>query len=77
MRNFKASTRYLPAGSATGRSRPCTSTNSPMSLTRLASTSRTETAPLGRFRLARGALYRLRTTDDGAVVDRFDLEVPQ
>jgi hypothetical protein len=43
----------------------------------LSSASRTETAPLARFRLARGSLYRLRTTDDGATVDRFDLEVPQ
>jgi len=37
----------------------------------------TETAPLARFRLARGRLYRLRTTEAGAFVDRFDLEVPQ
>ena len=37
----------------------------------------TETAPLARFRLARGGLYRLRTTEAGAFVDRFDLEVPQ
>jgi len=37
----------------------------------------TETAPLARFRLARGELYRLRTTQAGAYVDRFDLEVPQ
>ena len=37
----------------------------------------TETAPLARFRFARGALYRLRTTPAGAFVDRFDLEVPQ
>ena len=36
-----------------------------------------ETAPLARFRLARGALYRLRTTTDAAIVDRFDLEVPR
>jgi hypothetical protein len=43
----------------------------------VASDSWTETAPLGRFRLARGALYRLRTTPAGASVDRFDLEVPQ
>jgi len=43
----------------------------------VASGSWTETAPLARFRLARGALYRLRTTDAGAAVDRFDLEVPQ
>jgi len=43
----------------------------------VASDSWTETAPLARFRLARGALYRLRTTPAGASVDRFDLEVPQ
>jgi hypothetical protein len=43
----------------------------------VASDSWTETAPLARFRLARGALYRFRTTQSGAVVDRFDLEVPQ
>jgi len=43
----------------------------------VASDSWTETAPLARFRLARGALYRLRTTQSGAFVDRFDLEVPQ
>jgi hypothetical protein len=41
------------------------------------SDSWTETAPLARFRLARGGLYRLRTTPAGAFVDRFDLEVPQ
>jgi hypothetical protein len=39
------------------------------------SASWTETAPLARFRLARGDLYRLRTTPAGAIVDRFDLEV--
>ncbi|HXF97826.1 MAG TPA: hypothetical protein VNJ46_04360 [Gaiellaceae bacterium] len=33
-----------------------------------------ETAPLARFRLAAGALYRLGSTPDGVVVDRFDLE---
>jgi hypothetical protein len=43
----------------------------------LASGSWTETAPLARFRLARGSLYRLRTTEAGTFVDRFDLEVPQ
>ena len=43
----------------------------------VASDSWTETAPLGRFRLSRGALYRLRTTTAGAFVDRFDLEMPQ
>ena len=43
----------------------------------VASGSWTETAPLARFRFARGALYRLRTTESGASVDRFDLEVPQ
>jgi hypothetical protein len=41
------------------------------------SDSWTETAPLARFRFARGALYRLHTTQSGAVVDRFDVEVPQ
>jgi hypothetical protein len=41
------------------------------------SASWTETAPLARFRLAGGALYRLRTSPAGATVDRFDLEVPQ
>jgi hypothetical protein len=39
------------------------------------SASWTETAPLARFRLVRGSLYRLRTTQAGAFVDRFDLEV--
>jgi hypothetical protein len=43
----------------------------------VASDSWTETAPLARFRMAHGALYRLRTTPAGAFVDRFDLEVPQ
>jgi hypothetical protein len=43
----------------------------------LASSSWTQTAPLARFRLARGRLYRLRTTPAGAFVDRFDLEVPR
>jgi hypothetical protein len=43
----------------------------------VASDSWTETAPLARFRLAGGALYRLRTTPAGATVDRFDLEVPR
>jgi hypothetical protein len=43
----------------------------------LAAGSWTETAPLARFRLARGRLYRLRTTPAGAFVDRFDLEVPR
>lgn len=43
----------------------------------VASDSWTETAPLARFRLARGHLYRLRTTPAGALVDRFDLEVPR
>jgi hypothetical protein len=43
----------------------------------VASASWTETAPLARFRLAGGALYRFRTTPAGASVDRFDLEVPQ
>jgi len=43
----------------------------------LAAGSWTETAPLARFRLADGALYRFRTTESGAFVDRFDLEVPK
>jgi hypothetical protein len=43
----------------------------------VASDSWTETAPLARFRLARGSLYRLRTTPSGAFVDRFDLVVPR
>jgi hypothetical protein len=43
----------------------------------VASESWTETAPLARFRLARGSLHRLHTTQAGAVVDRFDLEVPR
>jgi len=43
----------------------------------VASETWTEAAPLARFRFARGALYRMRTTPAGAVVDRFDLEVPQ
>ena len=43
----------------------------------VASETWTETAPLARFRVARNALYRLRTTPAGAFVDRFDLEVPQ
>jgi hypothetical protein len=34
-----------------------------------------ETAPLGRFRLVGRSLYRLGSTDAGAFVDRFDLEV--
>ena len=41
------------------------------------SASWTETAPLARFRLAHGRLYRLRTTPGGMSIDRFDLEVPQ
>ena len=43
----------------------------------VASDSWTQTAPLARFRLTSRGLYRLRTTPAGAVVDRFDLEVPQ
>jgi hypothetical protein len=43
----------------------------------VASDSWTETAPLARFRLARGSLFRFHTTQAGAFVDRFDLEVPQ
>jgi hypothetical protein len=35
----------------------------------------TETAPLARFRLANDSLFRFHTTHEGAVVDRFDLEV--
>jgi hypothetical protein len=34
-----------------------------------------ETAPLGRFKLVGGFLYRLGSTPAGAFVDRFDLEV--
>jgi hypothetical protein len=34
-----------------------------------------ETAPLGRFRLARGSLYRLGSTPSGIFVDRYDLGV--
>jgi hypothetical protein len=34
-----------------------------------------EAAPLGRFRLVGGALYRLGSSSTGAFVDRFDLEV--
>ena len=34
-----------------------------------------ETAPLGRFRLIGGSLYRLGSSSAGAFVDRFDLEV--
>jgi hypothetical protein len=43
----------------------------------VASDSMTETAPLARFRFEHGSLYRLSTTETGAAVDRFDLEVPQ
>jgi len=43
----------------------------------VASDSWTETAPLARFRLAAGGLYRLRTTESGVNIDRFDLEVPR
>ncbi len=43
----------------------------------VAADSWTETAPLARFRLAAGGLYRLRTTESGASIDRFDLEVPR
>jgi hypothetical protein len=43
----------------------------------VASDSWTETAPLARFRLAAGGLYRLHTAQAGAAVDRFDLEVPR
>jgi hypothetical protein len=34
-----------------------------------------EAAPLGRFRLARGSLYRLGSTPGGMFVDRYDLGV--
>lgn len=34
-----------------------------------------ETAPLGRFRLVGNSLYQLGSTEVGAFVDRFDLEV--
>ena len=34
-----------------------------------------ETAPLGRFRLVDGSLYRLGSDPNHAFVDRFDLEV--
>jgi hypothetical protein len=34
-----------------------------------------ESAPLARFRLARGSLYQLGSTPTGAFVDSFDLEV--
>ena len=37
----------------------------------------TETAPLARFRLSPAGLYRLRTTESGVSIDRFDLEVPR
>jgi hypothetical protein len=43
----------------------------------VASDSWTETAPLARFRLTAGGLYRLRTTESGVTIDRFDLEVPR
>jgi hypothetical protein len=43
----------------------------------VAADSWTETAPLARFRLTPAGLYRLRTTESGASVDRFDLEVPR
>jgi hypothetical protein len=43
----------------------------------VASDTWTETAPLARFRLVHGALYRLQTTPSGVSVDRFNLEVPQ
>jgi hypothetical protein len=36
-----------------------------------------ETAPLSRFRLRGGSLYRLGSSAAGMFVDRFDLEVPQ
>jgi len=39
------------------------------------SDSWTQTAPLARFRLSAGSLYRLHTTPTGVVVDRFGLGV--
>jgi hypothetical protein len=41
----------------------------------IASADWAETAPLGRFRLVGGSLYRLGSSPTGAFVDRFDLEV--
>ena len=41
----------------------------------LASAEWAETAPLGRFELVGSSLYRLGSTQHGAFVDRFDLEV--
>ena len=41
----------------------------------IASDDWAETAPLGRFRLVGGSLYRLGSNPTGAYVDRFDLEV--
>ena len=43
----------------------------------VAADSWTETAPLARFRLTADGLYRLRTTESGVSIDRFDLEVPR
>ena len=43
----------------------------------VAADSWTETAPLARFRITPAGLYRLRTTESGVTVDRFDLEVPR
>jgi hypothetical protein len=41
----------------------------------IASADWAETAPLGRFRLVGGSVYRLGSSPTGAFVDRFDLEV--
>jgi hypothetical protein len=41
----------------------------------IASADWAESAPLGRFRLVGGSLYRLGSSPTGAFVDRFDLEV--
>jgi hypothetical protein len=41
----------------------------------IASADWAETAPLGRFRLVDGSLYRLGSSPASAFVDRFDLEV--
>jgi hypothetical protein len=43
----------------------------------VASTDWAETAPLTRFRLAQGSLYRLGSTPAGVHVDRFALEVTE
>ncbi len=43
----------------------------------VAATAWAEAAPLARFRLSGSSLYRLGSTQSGAFVDRFDLEVPR